>query len=174
MDLQSNTQQNIQLQIDAYKERERLEEEGIGDQLSELQQFTWKIFDGSKLKSSPWGIDMLCEYTDNDRGCTGEFLKEKMFSNGFFCQCNVVGMVWYMNTHQGRILIFFYHVRNVYKLSFPTSFCLFGSLVLGFLVILVLVLLSEGILVSCFLVVHSYCQLILLYTCRSYIFYFNK
>jgi len=38
MDLQS-TQQNIQLQIDAYKEIERFEEEGIGDQLSELQQF---------------------------------------------------------------------------------------------------------------------------------------
>jgi hypothetical protein len=65
MDLQS-TQQNIQLRIDAYKERERLEEEGIGDQLSELQQFNWKIFDGSKLKSSPWGIDMLCEYTDGE------------------------------------------------------------------------------------------------------------
>jgi hypothetical protein len=66
MDLQSNTQQNIQLQIDAYKERERLEEEGIGDRLSELQQFTWKIFDGSKLKSSPWEIDILCEYTDDE------------------------------------------------------------------------------------------------------------
>jgi hypothetical protein len=52
MDLQS-TQQNTQLQIDAYKEREHLEEEGIGDQLSELQQFSWKMFDGSKLKSSP-------------------------------------------------------------------------------------------------------------------------
>ena len=67
MDLQS-TQQNIQLQIDAYKEIERLEEEGIGDQLSEVQQFTWKIFDGSKLNSSPWGIDMLwlCEYTDDE------------------------------------------------------------------------------------------------------------
>ena len=67
MDLQS-TQQNIQLQIDAYKEIERLEEEGIGDQLSEVLQFTWKIFDGSKLISSPWGIDMLwlCEYTDDE------------------------------------------------------------------------------------------------------------
>ena len=53
MDLQS-TQQNTQLRIDAYKEREHLEEEGIGDQLSELQQFSWKIFEGSKLKSSPW------------------------------------------------------------------------------------------------------------------------
>ena len=65
MDLQS-TQQNTQLRIDAYKERERLEEEGIGDQLSELQQFSWKIFEGSKLKSSPWGIDMLCEYVDDE------------------------------------------------------------------------------------------------------------
>ena len=58
--------------------------------------------------------------------------------------------------------------------SVPMSFCPFGSLILGFLVVFVLVLLSEGILVSCFLVGYSYCQLILLYTCRSYIFYFNK
>ena len=65
MDLQY-TQENTQLQIDAYKERERLEDEGIGDQLSELQQFSLKIFDGAKLKSSPWGIDVLCEYTDNE------------------------------------------------------------------------------------------------------------
>ena len=54
MDVQSN-QQNTQLRIDAYTERERLEEEGIGDQLSELQQFSWKIFDRTKLKSLPWG-----------------------------------------------------------------------------------------------------------------------
>ena len=65
MDLQC-TQENTQLRIDAYKERKLLEEEGNGDQLSELQQFSWKIFDGAKLKSSPWGIDVLCEYTDNE------------------------------------------------------------------------------------------------------------
>jgi hypothetical protein len=65
MDSQS-TQQNVQLQMDAYRERERLEEEGIGDQLSELQQNSWKIFDGKKLKTSPWGIDMLCEYVDDE------------------------------------------------------------------------------------------------------------
>ena len=81
MDLQS-TQQNIQLRIDAYKERERLEEEGFGDQLSELQQFSWKIFDGSKLKSSPWGIDMLCEYVDDE--C------ERMY---VWCQGKVVELV---------------------------------------------------------------------------------
>jgi hypothetical protein len=65
IDLQS-TQQNMQLRIDAYKEREQLEEDGIGDQLSELQQFSWKICDGTKLKSLPWGIDVLCKYTDNE------------------------------------------------------------------------------------------------------------
>jgi hypothetical protein len=65
MDLQSNTQQNIQLRIDAYKERERLEEEGIDDQLSELQQFTWKIFDGSKLN----GESTCCVSINTDDEC---------------------------------------------------------------------------------------------------------
>ena len=34
------------------------------------------------------------------RGCTGEFSTKKMFSKLFFSQCNVVGMVFMMNTHQ--------------------------------------------------------------------------
>jgi hypothetical protein len=59
-----------------------LKEEGIGDQSSELQQFSWKIFDGSKLKSSPWGIDMLCEYVDNEY--------EQMY---VWCQGKVVELV---------------------------------------------------------------------------------
>ena len=42
----------------------------------------------------------------------------------------------------------FYHVRNLYKHSFPMSFYLFGSLVIGFLVVFVLVLLLEGIFVG--------------------------
>jgi hypothetical protein len=65
MDLQS-TKQNTQLRMDAYKEREHWEDERFGDQLSDMQQFSWKIFDGNKLKSSPWGIDMLCEYIDKE------------------------------------------------------------------------------------------------------------
>ena len=52
--------------MDAYRESELLEEEGIGDQWSDLQQISWKIFDGKKLKSLPWGIDMLCEYVDDE------------------------------------------------------------------------------------------------------------
>jgi len=30
-----------------------------------MQQFSQKIFDGTKLTLSPWGIYMLCEYTDD-------------------------------------------------------------------------------------------------------------
>jgi hypothetical protein len=46
MDLQS-TKQNTQLWMDAYKERECREDEGFGDQLSDMQQFSWKIFYGN-------------------------------------------------------------------------------------------------------------------------------
>ncbi len=61
-----STEQNTQLWMDAYNKREHLEDEGFGDQLSDMQQYGWKIFDGNKLKSSPWGIDMLCKYIDNE------------------------------------------------------------------------------------------------------------
>jgi hypothetical protein len=61
-----STEQNTKLRMDAYKEKEPMEDEGIGDQLSEMQQFSWKIFDGTKLKSSPWGIGVLFEYTDDE------------------------------------------------------------------------------------------------------------
>jgi hypothetical protein len=44
-----STEQNTKLQMDAYKERECMEDEGIRNQLSEMQQFSWKIFDGTKL-----------------------------------------------------------------------------------------------------------------------------
>ena len=59
-----------------------MEDEGFGDQLSEMQQFSWKIFDGTKLKSSPWGIDMLCEYTDDE--CKPTYI---------WCQGKVVELV---------------------------------------------------------------------------------
>ncbi len=61
-----STEQNTKLRMDAYKEREHMEDAGIGGQLSEMQQFSWKIFDGTKLKSLPRGIDMLCEYTGDE------------------------------------------------------------------------------------------------------------
>ncbi len=59
-----------------------MEDESIGDQLSEMQQFSWKIFDVTKLKSSPWGIDMLYEYTDDE--CEPTYI---------WCQGNVVELV---------------------------------------------------------------------------------
>jgi hypothetical protein len=43
MDVQS-TKQNTHLQMDAFKERQLIEDEVIGDQLSDMQQFSWKIF----------------------------------------------------------------------------------------------------------------------------------
>jgi hypothetical protein len=66
MNVQLCTEQNAHLWMDAYKEREHLEDEGFGDQLSDMQQFGWKIFDGNKLNSSPLGIDMLCKYIDDE------------------------------------------------------------------------------------------------------------
>jgi hypothetical protein len=36
----------------------------IGDHLSEMQEFSWRV--GNKLKLLPWGIDMLYEYRDDD------------------------------------------------------------------------------------------------------------
>jgi len=76
------TEQNTKLQMDAYKEREHMEDEGIEDQLSEMQQFSWKIFDGTKLKSSLWGIDMLWESTDDE--CEPTYI---------WCQGKVVELV---------------------------------------------------------------------------------
>ena len=73
-----STEQNTKLRMDAYKEREHMEDAGIGDQLSEMQQFSWKIFDGTKLKSLPGGINMLCEYTDNECEPTYIWCQEKV------------------------------------------------------------------------------------------------
>ncbi len=47
-----------------------------------MQQITWKIFNGSKLKKSPWEIDMLCEYVDDE--CEPTYV---------WCQGKVVGLV---------------------------------------------------------------------------------
>jgi hypothetical protein len=77
-----STEQNTKLQMDAYKEREHMEDEGIEDQLSEMQQFRWRIFDGTKLKSSLWGIDMLWESTDDE--CEPTYI---------WCQGKVVELV---------------------------------------------------------------------------------
>jgi len=61
----------------------------------------------NRYPASPWRKIALAtghgKWGSHGRGCTGEFLKKKMFSNCFFCQCNVVGMVCYMNTHQEMI-----------------------------------------------------------------------
>jgi hypothetical protein len=50
--------------------------------------------------STDIATDTTMRHKDNHRGCTGEFSTKKMFSKLFFSQCNVVGMVCMMNTHQ--------------------------------------------------------------------------
>jgi hypothetical protein len=49
MDLQS-TQHNNKIRNDAFKEREHMEEEGIGNQLSEMQQFCLSVSVGGLLE----------------------------------------------------------------------------------------------------------------------------
>ena len=75
------------------------------------------------------------------------FLSKKCFQMVFLSvQCCRYGVLYEYSSKKN--LKKNYHVQNVYKLSFPTSFCLFGSLVAGFLVVFVLVLLLEGIFVG--------------------------
>ncbi len=42
---------SVQLRINAYLEREQMEERGIGDQLSEMQQNSWKVFQNGAFQN---------------------------------------------------------------------------------------------------------------------------
>jgi hypothetical protein len=44
-------------------ERERLEDDGIGDELMEMQEILWPI---KRLRAKDFAIDMLFEYEDDD------------------------------------------------------------------------------------------------------------
>lgn len=52
--------------LDAFLQREKNEEMGSMDQLSEMQQFTWKVFNNTELRRKPWKIDMLFSYPEED------------------------------------------------------------------------------------------------------------
>ncbi len=41
-----------------------MEEHGIGDQLSEMQQSSWKVFEKAKMKTETFKIEMLFEYKE--------------------------------------------------------------------------------------------------------------
>jgi hypothetical protein len=55
---------SVQLRINVYLEQEQMEERGIGDQLSEMQQNSWKVFEKQKIKTEPFKIEMLFEYKE--------------------------------------------------------------------------------------------------------------
>ncbi len=41
-----------------------MEQCGIEDQLSEMQQNSWKVFEKQKIKTEPFKIEMLFEYKE--------------------------------------------------------------------------------------------------------------
>ncbi len=55
---------SVQLRINAYLEQEQMEERGIGGQLSEMQQNSWKVFENQRIKMKPFKIEMLFEYKE--------------------------------------------------------------------------------------------------------------
>jgi len=60
---EENNNAGLQLQINAMVERERLEDDGIGDELMEMQETLWPI---KRLQAKDFAIDMLFEYEDDD------------------------------------------------------------------------------------------------------------
>lgn len=62
----NQTNEATQFRLKAFLQREKNEEMGLSDQLSEMQQFTWKVFDNAELRREPWKIDMLFSYPEED------------------------------------------------------------------------------------------------------------
>ena len=63
-------------------DQERLEDDGIGDELMEMQEILWPI---KRLQAKDFAIDMLFEYEDNDgsmlmwgQGRVVAFIKESI------------------------------------------------------------------------------------------------
>ena len=70
-----------EFRLEAFRKREKLEEQGYGDELAEMQQTLWPV---DSLREGSFKIDMLFEYRDADgpvlQWCQGEvieFLSEK-------------------------------------------------------------------------------------------------
>jgi hypothetical protein len=60
---EKNDDAGLQLRINAMVERERLEDNGIGDELMEIQVMLWPI---ERLRAKDFAIDMLFEYEEDD------------------------------------------------------------------------------------------------------------
>jgi hypothetical protein len=60
---EKNDDAGLQLRINAMVERERLEDNGIGDELMEMQVMLWPI---EHLIAKDFAIDMLFEYEEDD------------------------------------------------------------------------------------------------------------
>jgi hypothetical protein len=60
---EKNDNAGLQIRINAMVERERLEDNGFGDELMEMQEVLWPI---DRLRAKDFAIDMLFEYEDED------------------------------------------------------------------------------------------------------------
>jgi hypothetical protein len=76
---EKNDDAGLQLRINAMVEQERLEDNGIGDELMEMQVMLWPI---ERLRAKDFAIDMLFEY-EEDGGSTL-----------MWCQGKVVDFIW--------------------------------------------------------------------------------
>ncbi len=54
----------MNLRINAYLAQEQMEGRGIGDQLSEMLQNSWKVFKKIKIKMEKYKIEMLFKYKE--------------------------------------------------------------------------------------------------------------
>jgi hypothetical protein len=55
---------SVQLRINTYLEQEQIDKCGIGDQLSEMQQNSWKVLKKAKFKTEPFMIEILFEFKE--------------------------------------------------------------------------------------------------------------
>ncbi len=79
---EENNNVGLQLRINAMVERERLEDDGIGDELMEMLETLWPI---KRLRAKDFATDMLFEYEDDDGStlvwCQGrvvDFIRESI------------------------------------------------------------------------------------------------
>ncbi len=77
---EKNNNASLQLRINAMVERERLEDNGFGDKLMEMQKVLWPI---EWLRAKDFATDMLFEYEDEEestlmwcQGKVGDFIRD--------------------------------------------------------------------------------------------------
>ena len=69
---------SVQPRINAYLEQKQMEEHGIWNQLSEMQQNSWKVFEKQKIKTEPFKLRCCL----NTRSRVGSGASSQLVSRG--------------------------------------------------------------------------------------------